>query len=543
MITKVYIENFKNIHQLDLDIHPTIQLIVGQNNSGKTTVMQAINLWAFLAQVWKRERRGDAKLRTGVAVARNQIYPTPVRSAKHLWRNNEVRVKGKTSENILLIIKLEGINENGEVWKYGMQLRYGNDQLVYCNPVDSDVPIPSQAEKVFHLPALSGIKTNENKLDPAAQSLAIGEGRPGDVLRNVLYELYSTDRDGWKELKVSLKELFSITLQDISYNPAVDPEIVIEYKTPDNTTLEIASAGSGLLQFLQLAAFVTLHRNSTLLVDEPDSHLHASMKRHAIDWLEEVGEKNGNQFIIATHSSAVVERSRIKSIQVLPQSNKMPNFTPKDVSQLLRLSNNDVIRSVERKFVLWTEDFTDQRDLQAFAKKLEHKSEKLIADAFWKPLRGNDIRQAREMHQTVRATTNSEFVTLVLRDRMHPTENLPDGMTCRYWEEVEIENYLIYPEAICGYIRHHHLLGGMFAENDAQKAMDWLKGELPPNYCAHPRNSTLGNNKGSELLDKLFAHLNWHNSKPDYYKIIEFIPKDQIKDEVAEVLEWICNGS
>jgi predicted ATPase len=535
MITKVIVKNFKSISSLSLDIDKDFQLLVGQNNSGKTTVMQAINLWAFLCQTWQRERAGSgASQRAGLPISRSQIYPTPVRNATHLWHNNQVREKGQTSRPVVLSIALEGKDELGADWSYGMQLTYANPQLVYCKPIDMSQPMPEQAKKVFHLPPLSGIKTNENKLDPAAQNLAIGEGRPGEVLRNNLYELYSNKREGWVDLKAIVKELFSIELLNIEYNPAIDPEIIVNYKTDTRTTLEIASAGSGFLQLLLIATFVTLHEHSTLLIDEPDSHLHAFMKMKVLEWLKSAGAKNLNQFIIATHSSALVNSTKISNILLLPKNNH-GTIDTRQVANLLKLANNDVLYSMQRGKVLWTEDYTDRLILKAFSEKLNHGASEVI-DGFWKPLGCNQVREAKDFHATIRAAINAQFESIVIRDHMNQTDQVPLGMQCEYWQQAEIENYLVIPDALIEFVRTKNHYGGMFADAMATQAQDYLNTNLTPAYIQDPLHVDL-HQKGSEFLKALFVNLGLNLDKPDYYGIVEYISENMVHPDITTMLD------
>lgn len=536
MITKISIKNFKSLDNLEIDINPEFQLLVGQNNSGKTTIMQAIYLWSFLCNAWQRGKaRSGAKIRTGYAIPRAAIYPVPVRSTKDLWKDGQVRVKGETSKYVHITITASGIDKNGDEWSYGVQLQHSNDELVYCKPTDIGAKMPDDAGNVFYLPPLSGIQTSENKLDPAAQNLAMGEGRPGDIIRNLLFEVYSNDKSGWSELKAGIQTLFGISLEDINYNSAIDPDIVVKY-TYENKVFELTSAGSGFLQFLLIATFVFLHKNATLLIDEPDSHLHSYMKRQVVDWLRDVGVKNQNQFVIATHSSAIVERTSISNIQIIP---KPPTSVSslKEATGLLHLSNNDVVNALQNDFVLWTEDFTDQLILLKFSKLLKHGATSIL-EKYVKFLQGNDAKPAIKLHETIRACVSTNFKTCILRDSKTSGKVQKDGIESLYWNEPEIENYLIIPDALTSFAHDKNLYGGMFAAQAAQDTRDYLTNNLAPAYISKPMESQLSE-KGSDFLEKMFQAVGLNVSKADYYEIVNYIDIDQVKPEVIEKLDSI----
>ena len=53
MIKKVIINHFKKFERLEFDL-PDHVVIVGQNNSGKTTLLQAIACWIEFASHWSK---------------------------------------------------------------------------------------------------------------------------------------------------------------------------------------------------------------------------------------------------------------------------------------------------------------------------------------------------------------------------------------------------------------------------------------------------------------------------------------------------------
>ena len=75
------IENFKrfgDIQRIELD-HPTV--LIGPNNCGKTTVIQAIALWSQAIKTWYESRKDSkAKERTSVALNRLNLVAVPVPS-------------------------------------------------------------------------------------------------------------------------------------------------------------------------------------------------------------------------------------------------------------------------------------------------------------------------------------------------------------------------------------------------------------------------------------------------------------------------------
>jgi len=69
MLTHIRIKNFKRFEVLDVDLGKNVVLI-GPNNSGKTTALQALSLWDIGLRRWNEKRKGKslATQRQGVAI-------------------------------------------------------------------------------------------------------------------------------------------------------------------------------------------------------------------------------------------------------------------------------------------------------------------------------------------------------------------------------------------------------------------------------------------------------------------------------------------
>lgn len=174
----------------------------------------------------------------------------------------------------------EGIDKNGKEWEYDVELKYGNRELAYCNPLNPEKEIPEDVNNVFHLPPLSEVQTQEIQMLFGFQRHSIGEGRPGGILRNLLLQVQ--EKEKWGELYEQIYNMFHVKLEKISFNPKTDKHILIYY-IPESLLhgkkglLEIANGGSDFLQFLLLSTFLYVHENSILLIDEPDSHMHVRL--------------------------------------------------------------------------------------------------------------------------------------------------------------------------------------------------------------------------------------------------------------------------
>ncbi len=541
MIKKIIIENFKKFEKAEIELGYDTILFVGQNNGGKTTALQALSLWSFLAQQWQTKKGGSkAKKRTGAPIPRNEVWAAPVREARMLWNNGDV--KDKKSKQVNIRITVYGVN--GEPWEYGMEATYSNRELLFCKPTNPIAQPPKEARAVFLLPPLSGVQTSEKRIDLGAQLRVIGEGRPGEILRNLLWQLHENSPEKWGDLKRRVRDLFGMELLPIHYNELADPDINVYYQPilPDKkkikTPLEIASAGSGFLQFLLLAAFMYVHEKSVLLIDEPDSHMHVFLQRGMFDWLQELAKKNGSQLIISTHSEVLVNAAELEHVTTFfgERPNKLRFRSSNLIHALREVSPLDVINTEWKKTIFFAEGDTDLRILKAWAGAMKHPILPHLDNINFRPLNTNEIGTAKKQFMALKEVIEGNLEAFCLRDGdVSRTEDLPSGFHIHYWSRKEIENYLIHPVVLMRFVEKRGTLP-LFQK----PAEDYLKDNLPPKVYRDSIKESIDGN-GSDFLKGFFDILRLPISKGEYWEIAQEMNEDEIPSEVHEVLDKLNN--
>ena len=205
MLTRIRIKNFKRFQDVDFDLGQTVVLI-GPNNSGKTTALQALALWDIGVQRWneKYASRKSPEERPGVTINRRDLIAVPIPDANLLWRDLRVRsIAGRGSgqqktQNIRIEITVDGITD-GQAWSCGLEFDYANDESFYCRPlrISGDeppqrMPMPPQtaAVRIAFLPPMSGLADREFIKQAGEVGVLIGQGQTAQVLRNLCYRVY-----------------------------------------------------------------------------------------------------------------------------------------------------------------------------------------------------------------------------------------------------------------------------------------------------------------------------------------------------------------
>src|SRR3972149_6365022 len=122
MITQLVIKNFKSISEQTYSF-TDFDLLVGRNNSGKSTVLQALAIWQYCVDEFHRSKRTGSK---GIQVVLPNFTALPVPEFNLLWKDRTDRrwplVYGrKRQEYILISIRVEWRCATGEPISFGVE--------------------------------------------------------------------------------------------------------------------------------------------------------------------------------------------------------------------------------------------------------------------------------------------------------------------------------------------------------------------------------------------------------------------------------------
>ena len=319
MIRHVRLANFKRFRDQTFELD-AVTVLAGPNNSGKSTLLQAITLWKDALDLWVAQRHDATRTakRTGVGINRLSCNAVPVRDVNLLWNNRVLSGGNGPGATRLLEIAIEG-ESDGASWTCALEFQYAHHELAYVRPLgakdmagqelDAFPPAAARELQLVRAPALSGVRRDEPLHAPGMQNLIVGENRTGDMLRNLLWEIggpFNPDRSAWESLTAQLRDLFQIDLLPPAYS-ASEPYIRSEYREAGrDKPLDLSSAGSGTLQVMMLLAFLHRSPGTVLLLDEPDAHQHVILQRDVYALLRKIARERDGQVIIATHSPTIL---------------------------------------------------------------------------------------------------------------------------------------------------------------------------------------------------------------------------------------------
>jgi AAA domain, putative AbiEii toxin, Type IV TA system len=399
---------------------------------------------------------------------------------------------------------------------------------------------------------MSGLGINEPRYQPPKIAQLLGQGKPGDVIRNLLVEA-SENAPAWQELKDAVVRLFGYEI--LSPN-AQGADIIAEYRPGDGgPNLDIASSGSGFQQVLMLLTFLLVRPGSVLLLDEPDAHLHVLLQDAIYNELRTIAAKKNSRLLIATHSEVIINSVAPEELcMLLTQQPRLLSSTAERqrLSDALGiLTNLDLILVEGAPGVLFTEDATDLEILREWAKALKHPVyPALVKGILWK----KSSHQQREGASGISANEYFDKLRLVrddlrgleLLDRdgnphLKATQITGKGLQRLRWDRYEIESYLFHPTALKRYVAEKAGAG-----NSALHVADlekYLQATSPPQFLAEPFANLpflTGTKARTELLPPTLAAAGLHGIPyTSYSEIAAIMLPEEIHPEVKQKLDQI----
>ncbi|MEW6269502.1 MAG: AAA family ATPase [Thermodesulfobacteriota bacterium] len=557
MLTRLKIRNFKLFDEVDIELGQRVVLI-GPNNAGKTSALQALALWDFGLKRWT-EKRGSGEVpekRPGVTINRRSLIAVPIPAANLLWRDLHVRSGRREgdktrTENVLIEITLEGVGKAGE-WVCGLEFDYANEESFYCRPPrrgESRMPVPPDAVdvRVAYLHPMSGLSANETRLDEGAINVRLGEGRTAEVLRNLCWLVLQAGEEKWLRLVDRMRALFGIELDAPKY-VRERGEIVMSYRTPASTQLDLSSSGRGQQQTLLLLAHMTANPGAVLLLDEPDAHLEILRQRQIYQVLADTAEQTGSQIIAASHSEVILNEAADRDLVVafVGKPHRIDDRGSQVLKALKEIGFEHYYQAEEVGWVLYLEGATDLAVLRAFAKRLNHRAQQLLERPFVHYV-ANQPRKAQAHFYGLREA-RQDLGGIAIYDRLEQAPPSDPYLQQLAWRRRELENYVCTRETLLAYAQalgseQQGDLFGVAWRNAMETAIQEIESALAALGRPAPWGPDL--KVSDEFLDPLFKNfferLKLPNlmRKTDYHVLASHVPADGIDAEIEEKLDAI----
>ncbi len=547
MIRRVLVRRFKKFENFECELQGRV-VIAGPNNSGKTTLLQAIATWSELGELWLENNADLAREEDGtyrrIEVDLSAFGTLALSRFDDLWHNQETR-------------EPMSVRVVGNQWDVGFDLQYKEPAVVTVGPLTdvSEDDLEAYAEnpsKALYIPSLSGLDVDEPEYSKRVLATRLAHGKGGTVVRNMI-RAASQEPEKWHSLQNTVKSFFGY---ELAMPSGTDPIMARYRHKAEEGWYDLANGASGFLQTVLLKSAL-LHADASLfLIDEPDAHLHSLLKEKIYRLLQDHCEKQQCQVVIATHSSRLIEEAGRKSEQelFLVTSQGLNPVRHQKARELLTIPTEHIVHAESSQRILYLEGKSDLDILREWARALGHPVEEFLSDVFYVATAEEKKRNSAKKHFQALCAQVPDLLGLEIRDRngkeieldeeMQPGallieeggENTPAGMQRVYWNRYETENYLICPAAIIRFVLE------LIDEQAATLVEQYMQQYLPAVLFEKPFERTTSDRiKGKDQIRGILTAVGVELSEVEYYKIAGVMTAEEVHPDVQTMLDAIQN--
>ena len=313
VLNRIKIERFKSIELFDEALEP-VNLLIGSNSSGKTSVMNAIHTSVSIVQ--------SRSMMPGFETMSEEtekfsLSPTDILYLPSVdigWLAPNGLLTDTFGPTTRFTLEEGTPKQEGTVSIF----RGENRNLTIAASGKDVIGKLAAIETPFsiYVPGLAGIARSESFMAKGSLLRAVARGDANLVLRNVLFHLRGAESK-WVRFAHELQRVYTETIIEVSFDPEID-EFINVVVSGDGKKTPLDCAGTGFLQVVQILSYIYLFEPSVLLLDEPDAHLHPNNQRVLANLLWELSSNSGTKIIIATHSRHILDAMRhLEKVKVI----------------------------------------------------------------------------------------------------------------------------------------------------------------------------------------------------------------------------------
>ena len=312
-INSIEINQFRGIRQLTISNFSKINLIVGDNNSGKTTFLEAVQLLFAKSQL--SSVKNIIKQRTVLNVSESSFY------------TSFIKMFNVNQESELLDFDIYAVSNNGPIRfeMRGRERTISGEEALQMSTMSlgqkahykKESTVVPETAKLF-----SGSIISQNGKKPIEKDIhftSLDNVSVGPVIKrevqyipsfgHLRYDLLKNfvDNPEYKKLAISILKQFDDSIVDICYTKADDGCFLESIITADGINMPFSVYGDGVKKILYILNKLFDATDSILLIDEIETGLHKKYYDRLFPVVFELAKKLNVQLFIATHSMEAID--------------------------------------------------------------------------------------------------------------------------------------------------------------------------------------------------------------------------------------------
>ncbi|MDX9789432.1 MAG: AAA family ATPase [Candidatus Kapabacteria bacterium] len=380
-ICSIKIENFKAFKEVEMPLNPNFNVIIGENNIGKSTLFEAIHLWMLgYKSIIQANGKNFYGKNTPRYISFDKLYFLRMSSINDVFHSNTETAS--ITINILLEERIYALKikfEKPASMDFYLRVKYEGEDFQLLSEILKEQGLNLfNSIFIYHTrPVFNTIK-NEPFYNNAQLMKKISLGKSYDVIRNKI--LKGDPERKFTRLQERISRVFGTQVKIRFKNKNLQEEEYarITVQIDDAKEVDISLVGSGILQVIDIFStleFINRRERclNILLIDEPDSHIHSNLQSSLID---ELRSDLNNQHFIITHNDRLINKAEegellfinkvaLDNGRIIPIPKDNYNSVTAELASKM-FSLNEIERS---KIIVITEGKTDKKLLEiAWAK-------------------------------------------------------------------------------------------------------------------------------------------------------------------------------
>lgn len=312
-INSIEINQFRGIRQLTISNFSKINLIVGDNNSGKTTFLEAVQLLFAKSQL--SSVKNIIKQRTVLNVSESSFY------------TSFIKMFNVNQESELLDFDIYAVSNNGPIRfeMRGRERTISGEEALQMSTMSlgqkahykKESTVVPETAKLFSgsIISQSGKKPIEKDIHfTSLDNVSVGSVIKREVqyipsFGHLRYDLLKNfvDNPEYKKLAISILKQFDDSIVDICYTKADDGCFLESIITADGINMPFSVYGDGVKKILYILNKLFDATDSILLIDEIETGLHKKYYDRLFPVVFELAKKLNVQLFIATYSMEAID--------------------------------------------------------------------------------------------------------------------------------------------------------------------------------------------------------------------------------------------
>jgi len=307
MLSKVKIESFRGIKKCEINNLGKVNVLIGKNNSGKSSILDALCLTRCL---FNESLFNELILQL---LLRRKGIERSTYALRSLWHNYN------TQKNIRIELSFkENINFNFEIiWRSDDRLNMLLEEPFHTlpSPIENkyvlgrEIPLTGGLSN-FYGESLETVVRKYPQVHHFLHELVLIDDYLARKLErletNVFSRILEPRLD--KDLVRFLNEIYGVNAEALTYTPLSPSSryFVLAIATP-KASIHIDELGDGAKYAITILSLCLLLENSALLIEEIESHQHAGAITKLLPYLMQTAKEKNVQLFITTHSFEVVK--------------------------------------------------------------------------------------------------------------------------------------------------------------------------------------------------------------------------------------------